>query len=91
MELNINELYQQYNSTPNNEPISDPIAVQERINYYTRELEQTITDSKDRKLPKWKRELSQNKIQHVRKELKSWQDVYNFVVDELESWHNSLI
>lgn len=86
--MNINEVYKQYNSIPDN-IIGDPEAIQERINHYTQQLEQTITDSKNRKLQKWQRELAQNKIQHVRKELKSWQDVYNDVVKELTNWYNS--
>jgi len=81
--MDINQLYEQYKSNPANDPISDPAAIQERITHYTEELERTIKDSTNRKLPAWKRELASSKIRHIRKELQGWQDAYGLVVEEL--------
>jgi nitrate reductase assembly molybdenum cofactor insertion protein NarJ len=83
-EKTISELYQQYNLNPNNEPLSDPVALQMMIDDYSRQIENAIKDSNNRRLSKDQRELSSNRIQHLRKTLKEWQDAYNYVAEELK-------
>jgi len=79
---NLKELYNNYVANKNNEPISDPEALEEIIKLYDNDLKIALKD-KNKRMSEDRKLLLSKRIISLKSKLREYQNAYNYVVSEL--------